>query len=395
MSRMIELIRGSEVPPEMLRAAAKGALAVSPAEMIEILVCLTRNPVFAQQAAMTLAGWDEASCKAVASDPQTPGEVLEYMADPQNYRPALLPALLDNPSVPENKLADIARRTAAEQVPLFLHSARVGRSATILEALKANPRLGPDAAVQISSLLTNAGAASEEPELLFAAEEEPLTAEELASLAAYMRDHAAEIASEEGRPFQLVDSTEDELDLFAELAPEVSAAAAAAAGAAGGKSSVVGVAKAGADKADPNKKISVLQRVAKMNVGERVQLAMKGNKDERFLLIRDGAKVVALAVLESPKITDTEVDVFASMKNVQEIVLRGIAGKRKFMKRYSVIKNLVTNPKSPIDLSLTLLNHMMVNDLKGLSINKEVPETVRKMALRLFLQKADSRQGKR
>jgi hypothetical protein len=393
MSRMVELIKRSEVPPEMLRLAAKGALHVPPAEMVEILVCLTKNPIFAEQARMTLAGWDETSCKAVAADPQTPADVLDYMADPQNYRPTLLNPLLNNPSVPENKLAGIACRAAADAVPIFLGSARISRSPAILEALKANSQVGPHETAQIESLLTNIGATPDDSDVLFAAEEEPLTAEELASLAAYMRDHAAEIASEEGRPFQLVESTEEELDLFTELAPELSAAAAAAAGAAGGKPVVAGIVQTKGD-AEPKKKISVLQKIALMNVGERVQLAMKGNKDERFLLIRDGAKVVALAVLESPKITDTEVDVFASMKNVQEIVLRGIAGKRKFMKRYSVIKNLITNPKCPIDLSLTLLNHMMITDLKGLSINKEVPETVRKMALRLFLQKSDSRHGR-
>jgi hypothetical protein len=75
-----------------------------------------------------------------------------------------------------------------------------------------------------------------------------------------------------------------------------------------------------------------------MSVGERVQLAMKGTKDERFILIRDGSRVVSLAVLESPKVTDTEVEGFAAMKNVQEIVLRGIAAKRKFMKKYGVIR---------------------------------------------------------
>src|SRR5438105_1361124 len=107
MPRMIDMIRESAVPPNLLRAAAKGALTVPAAEMVEILVFLTRNPVFGQQARMTLAGWDEAACQAVAADASTPREVLEYMVAPENRRPTLLPTLLENPSVPDPALVEV------------------------------------------------------------------------------------------------------------------------------------------------------------------------------------------------------------------------------------------------------------------------------------------------
>ena len=58
---------------------------------------------------------------------------------------------------------------------------------------------------------------------------------------------------------------------------------------------------------------------------ERVQLAMRGSREERMILIRDGVRVVAVAVLESPKVSEQEMESFANMKNVQEVVLRGIA----------------------------------------------------------------------
>ena len=128
-------------------------------------------------------------------------------------------------------------------------------------------------------------------------------------------------------------------------------------------------------------------------MGQRVQLAMRGNKEERFILIRDGSKVVSSAVLESPKVTDQEIETFASLKNVQESVLRGIAGKRKFMKSYSVIKSLVNNPRCPLDIQLTLVKNLLVNDLRNLSNNKNVSETVRKLALKLFKDKAEKKGG--
>lgn len=114
---------------------------------------------------------------------------------------------------------------------------------------------------------------------------------------------------------------------------------------------------------------------------------MKGNREERFILIRDGCKVVSSAVLECPKLTDQEVETFAAMKNVQENVLRGIAAKRKFMKLYPVVRALTSNPRCPLDLSLGLIKNLLVQDLRNLSANKNVSDTLRKVAFKLFKEK--------
>jgi hypothetical protein len=121
---------------------------------------------------------------------------------------------------------------------------------------------------------------------------------------------------------------------------------------------------------------------------------MKGTKEERSILIRDGTKIVALAVLESPKITDGEVETFASQKNVLEAVLRAIPMKRRYAKHYPVVRNLVFNPRTPMDVALGLMKNMLVADLKNLSSNKQVSETVRKLALKMFKQKMDSNKKK-
>ena len=76
MARMVDLIRASAVPSNLMQSAAKGSLSVPPREMIEILVYLAvHNKVFSEQARLTLAGWDEAASRAAASDPKTPKEV--------------------------------------------------------------------------------------------------------------------------------------------------------------------------------------------------------------------------------------------------------------------------------------------------------------------------------
>jgi hypothetical protein len=373
MARMVDMIRQSAVPPNLLRAAAKGALSVPTAEMIEILVLLTQNPVFSEQARMTLASWDEAACLAAASDPHTPREVLEYMVDPRNRRPSLYAALLENPSVSEASLEEIAAVANRDVIEQLLASPRVSKSRPVLQALAGNRELRDAEKARIQDLLAVPPA---EPQPASAASG-PETADE--EVRAFLAEHAAEIAADEGKPFHVIGGIE-QTDIPPEAPVAVTAAAAA------GHAAAAAPAPEAAKKAK-----SVLQKIAALTVGERVQLAMKGNKDERFLLIRDGARVVPQAVLESPKLTDTEAEMFASMKNVQEVVFRGLSSKRKFVKNYRIQRNLAFNPKVPIDLALGLVNNLLLSDLKSLSVNKEVPDTVRKSALRLFVQKSDTR----
>jgi len=140
------------------------------------------------------------------------------------------------------------------------------------------------------------------------------------------------------------------------------------------------------------KRQSLLQRLAHMRVPERVQLALKGNREERMTLIRDPCKVVQRAVLQSPRITDREVEAFAAMANLNDEVLRLIAMSRKFMKNYTVLRNLMNNPKSPLDITLHLLPSLNEHDLKLLTTNKNIPETLRTSANRLQFQRKKVRQ---
>jgi len=140
------------------------------------------------------------------------------------------------------------------------------------------------------------------------------------------------------------------------------------------------------------KRQSLLQRLAHMRVPERVQLALKGNREERMTLIRDPCKVVQRAVLQSPRITDREVEAFAAMANLNDEVLRLIAMSRKFMKNYTVMRNLMNNPKSPLDITLHLLPSLNEHDLKLLTTNKNIPETLRTSANRLQFQRKKVRE---
>src|SRR3981081_4411794 len=142
MGRTIDQIRASKLPSNMMQFAARGALSVPPAESIEILVHLARpTKIFGDVARMTLAGWDEKASLAAASDPQTTREVLDYLISPDNMRPKLLPALLENPSVHEDALTKFAISAARESIEAMLQSPRIKGSPRVLDTLRSNPYL--------------------------------------------------------------------------------------------------------------------------------------------------------------------------------------------------------------------------------------------------------------
>ena len=143
---------------------------------------------------------------------------------------------------------------------------------------------------------------------------------------------------------------------------------------------------------DAQRRQTLLQQIAKMTVAQRVQFAIKGASDARRTLIRDSNKVVQRAVLQSPRLTDQEVESFSAMANLTDEILRLIAGHRNFRKNYVVVRNLMNNPKCPLDVTLHMLPMLNAADLKKLAINKNVPETLRTTAAKLVRTRAAQKQ---
>jgi hypothetical protein len=148
---------------------------------------------------------------------------------------------------------------------------------------------------------------------------------------------------------------------------------------------------AAAAEPDLARRQTLLQRLAKMTVAQRVQFAIKGGSEARRTLIRDSNKVVQRAVLQSPRLTDQEVEAFASMSSLTDEILRLIAGNRNFRKNYAVVRNLINNPKTPLDVTLHMLPMLNAVDLKRLTTNKNVPETLRTTAAKLHRTRAELR----
>jgi hypothetical protein len=142
---------------------------------------------------------------------------------------------------------------------------------------------------------------------------------------------------------------------------------------------------------DNERRKTLLQQISSMTVSQRVKFAMKGGSEARRTLIRDNNKVVQRAVLQSPRLTDQEVEAFASMTNLTDEILRLIGKNRNFRKNYNVVRNLLNNGKVPLDCSLGLLPMLNPPDLKKLGMNKNIPETLRATAVKLMRQRNESK----
>jgi hypothetical protein len=400
MAPILELIKKNAVPVNVMRSAARGALPLSADETLEVLVYMAQHPLFGQDARMTLAGWDAQSALEVLSKDTATPEVLLYYWQPENRRPVLMPTLIENPAIPENLLMELADTASRDTVKMLLASGRARSMPGVVEALLGNANLTPKEAQELQG-------GHPEPELVSQQTESTLEEfevlpdpESAAALEAFQREHAAAIAAEEGKPFELVKDEEPAAEATTAGAPasvgeeaEESAAAVASAGAQPLPTEGVPTRGLPLDKPDDfdvaeQKKLTVLQRVSKLNVGQRIKLGFIGGKEERALLIRDTARLVQNAVLSSPKLTDAEAESFAASKNLQENVFREIARQRRFLKLYPVVRNLANNPRCPLDISLTLVKTLHVYDLKSLRHNKNVPDTIRKVAQKLYLEKA-------
>src|SRR5438270_319240 len=267
MAPILELIKKNAVPVNVMRSAARGSLPISSDETLEVLVYLTNNSLFGQDARMTLARWEAQSAMDVLSKETTAPDVLLYFWQEQNRRPGLMPTLIENPAIPENLLMELAGDGSREIVKMLLASARARALPSVVEALSANEYVTPAEAETLQSSIAKPAEQQTAPQELVDAAE--MTPEEEAAHRAFEQEHASEIAAEEGKPFELVKEDEtppepgaNSIDEVATAAPDAAVQEPAAA------SPVVPAAAVHLQDADDfeateQKRLTVLQRVSK------------------------------------------------------------------------------------------------------------------------------------
>ena len=147
-----------------------------------------------------------------------------------------------------------------------------------------------------------------------------------------------------------------------------------------------------ADDALSAKQLSIYSMLKKMSMGQKVALAVKGNREVRNILIRENNRMLCLKVLENPRISETDIEAYAKSTNLSDDVLRGIANQKEWCKKYPIVRALVFNPKAPLGVTLDLVKRLTLKDIEFLSKNRNVPETLRTTGRRLLaLRRENSR----
>ncbi len=131
----------------------------------------------------------------------------------------------------------------------------------------------------------------------------------------------------------------------------------------------------------------------KMSVSEKIKLATLGNKEARTLLLRDANKLVCMAAATSPRITDGEIVTLANSRTANAEVLRYIYENREFLRNYAIKISLVKNPKVPLPTALKMLVTLQEKDIKELSRDRNVPQTVQAQAKAYMMKKEAAARG--
>jgi hypothetical protein len=129
-------------------------------------------------------------------------------------------------------------------------------------------------------------------------------------------------------------------------------------------------------------------KLAYLSVGEKIQLAFRGDRMIRLLLVRDRNRLICCAVMRNPRMTDQEAEAIAGMRNVDPEVLRILGSRRDWTSKYNIVLTLCRNPKTPVGVVLPFIYRLTLRDLKGLRDDKGVQAVVRETAKKLYLSKA-------
>ncbi len=130
--------------------------------------------------------------------------------------------------------------------------------------------------------------------------------------------------------------------------------------------------------------------VQDMSVMDKIKLARFGNMEARGLLVRERNRLVATAVIRSPKITESEITAFAKSRNLHDEVIRIIANNREWTRSYAVKLALATNPKAPPTAAIKFLNFLTDRDLQTIMRSRDVPGPVSQQARRILIRKGKS-----
>ena len=320
-----------------MKAAAGKATELKPGDRLSLLFALSRgkDPGIKAVAAKTLSEFPEKDLLLALEEDIDP-LVLEKAASLYPNSEAVLGKIISHRSTNDETLEKIAPEAPAD-IALVIASLRerLVKNPAIFEALKKNKRIPPYVIGGLETIVYP-------PEIIESAP----------------GDTGPRGGSSEGWE---TDDIGNELESIASGLTEKDAAALPEE-----------LVKEDAAQEESKKPQNVQQMVLTLGVSEKIKLGMLGNKEARGVLIKDPNKLVSGAVLKNPRITEDEILKLTATKGTSEDLLRQVARDKDWIQNYGIKKSLITNPKTPLAISIRLLASLNERDIADLSKSKNI-----------------------
>ncbi len=383
----VQAILSGKAPRPALIAAASGMLPLAQDELLEVLVALreSTDTDIAAAASESLAEQTAADLLNAAKDSNTSTAVLNYLgtsAAPHGIHEAVIL----NKSTPDEAIIQLATTSVDGSLLELItqNQQRLVRAPKIIDAILQNTARTAEAERRARETQTEffekeRGAKQIAGELRARGKTAAAEFFESAELVTLDGELSLEDAWLIAEHIEVSDAELDDSWLPAERYDEVEDPAVLAAA----MQKVIEFETLEAGSPIAPERVSLIRRLMLMNARDRMKLARKGDREARSILIRDSNKMVAAAVINNPRITEQEAENIATMRTVADEVLRLMAMNRSFARSYSIIHNLVRNPRTPIPTVINILPRIRTKDLQNLAQNRNVSDAIRRQSNRI------------
>ncbi len=343
-----------KAPVPLRMMGAKGLVPMGPKEMTTALFMLSFDAEggIRDAAAKSILGLPDKILAVALRDESLDPLVLAHFAKALASKDVYLEMIVLNPSAADETVAEVSA-TAPERIVEIIsqNQLRFLRHPPIVRGLAQNPATRSSTLDSVTDFCVRSGLILEDLEVFRDARRRVLGSGSdekalEAAAAAEIADAEAEAALEQ-LGAAAPDAHEQQLD--------------------------------GAPSEDPfeapleGRKMTIGQRIAQLSVSKRIEWAhKKGNKEVRTILLRDSNKLVQMAVVQSPRITEGEIIKLSNSRVAPEDVLRYIYNNRTFLKSYQVRVALVNNPKLPVAVGMRFLSQLRASELKSVAKNRNI-----------------------
>ncbi|TMB30834.1 MAG: hypothetical protein E6J61_11880 [Deltaproteobacteria bacterium] len=355
-----------KAPVPLRMMGAKALVPMGPKDMATALFMLTfdADDTVRQTAVNSAAGLPDRILAVALRDEAADPQVLDYYAAALGEKPEYLEMLILNPSTPDETVGRIAALPHERITELVSQNQlRLLRHDPIVRALVTNPATRPVTVDNVTDFCVRSGLVLADLPAFQAARKRVLgtTADEAAALAAAAAAQAEEAAAEQA--LEEMGATDAARDAEDRETPEQEAAA-------------------------EGKRLTIAQKISKLSIAKKIEWAnKKGNKEVRTILLRDPNKLVQLAVVQSPRISEGEIAKVANTRTAPGEVLQHIYNNRQLTKNYTIKVNLVNNPKVPVAVAMRFLVLLRSSELKGVSKNRNISPALQTQARKLLEKK--------